>query len=341
MEHRFPIKDIAFQAGVSLATVDRVLHLRPGVRPATRARVEAAIGELERQYAQARLVGRRFALDVVMEAPKRFNGAVRAAFEAEMPTVRPAAFSARFHLAERMSHGELAALVAAIRRRGSHGVVLKLPAGPRTSDMAAALIRAGIPVATYVTDLPDTARLGYIGLDNRAAGATAAWLMGRMLTGHRDPAGAVLLTLSSARFLGEDDRARGFREVLAAEFPGLRAVVISEGMGIDRSTHDLTLAALETDREICAVYSIGGGNRAILRAFETQGRMCLAFAAHDLDSENRALLADKRLTFVIHHDLRQDARAACQLFLRHHGLLPRDFAIAPSPIAIATPFDRG
>src|SRR5436309_10701536 len=37
------LKDIARQAGVSLATVDRVLHNRPGVRPDTVRRVKEAI----------------------------------------------------------------------------------------------------------------------------------------------------------------------------------------------------------------------------------------------------------------------------------------------------------
>ncbi|MGY4301134.1 DNA-binding LacI/PurR family transcriptional regulator [Bradyrhizobium sp. i1.4.4] len=37
------LKDIAREAGVSLATVDRVLHNRPGVRPDTVRRVKATI----------------------------------------------------------------------------------------------------------------------------------------------------------------------------------------------------------------------------------------------------------------------------------------------------------
>ncbi|EHS52784.1 hypothetical protein PDO_4605, partial [Rhizobium sp. PDO1-076] len=47
------------------------------------------------------------------------------------------------------------------------------------------------------------------------------------------------------------------------------------------------------------------------------------------------------LTFVIHHDLRQDARSACQMVLAYHRMLPADFRIAPSRVAIATPYDVG
>ena len=64
-------------------------------------------------------------------------------------------------------------------------------------------------------------------------------------------------------------------------------VVVSEGTGLDRSTYELKAAALAADRRIEAVYSIGGGKRAILRAFDECGRECRAFVAHDLDAKNR------------------------------------------------------
>ena len=64
--------DIAAQAGLSRATVDRVLHGRAGVRAATVAQVEQAIAELDRQRAQVHLSGRTFLVDLVMQAPDRF-----------------------------------------------------------------------------------------------------------------------------------------------------------------------------------------------------------------------------------------------------------------------------
>ena len=332
----FPLKDIAFQSGLSLATVDRVLHGRDGVRKTTRLQVEAAVAELSRLYAEATLAGRRFVLDVVMETPQRFSNAVRAAFEAEVPGLRPASFALRFHVAETMSERELAAILTGIRRRGSHGVVLKVGATPAMASEAAQLMEAGIPVVTLVTDLPHTSRLAYVGMDNHRAGATAAYLLGRVAG---EGSGKVLLTLSSARFAGEDEREKGFRQVLGERFPHLQAVTVSEGYGVDRNTGRLVSAALGDHAEIRAVYSIGGSNRAILKAFREARRHCCVFAAHDLDEDNRALLAAGEISFVIHHDLRQDARSACQLVLHHHRMLPAEFRAAPSRVAIATPYD--
>jgi LacI family transcriptional regulator len=332
----FPLKDIALQSGLSLATVDRALHGRAHVARATTLKIEAAIAELERQYAEARVGGRRLVIDVVMETPQRFSNAVRAAFDAELPGMRPASLSARFHVAETMEERDLLAILKRIRRRGSHGVVVKVPSTPAIAAMAAELMASGIPVVTLVTDLPATVRQGYVGMDNRVAGATAAYLLARMA----GPAtGKVLVTLSSARFSGEEERERGFRDALRTDAPHLGIVTISEGFGVDRTTERLVKAALVADSEIRAVYSIGGGNRAILRAFAEERRQIDVFSAHDLDADNRALMAEGRLTFVIHHDLRRDARSACQMVMAHHRMLPRDFQIAPSRVAIATPYE--
>src|SRR5882757_11048142 len=88
--HPYPLREIALQAGVSEATVDRVLHGRGGVRASTQRQVTQAIADLDRQRDQVRLGGRRFLVDVVMQKPARFSSAVREALEAELPWLRPA-----------------------------------------------------------------------------------------------------------------------------------------------------------------------------------------------------------------------------------------------------------
>ena len=120
--HSHPIREIARQAGVSEATVDRVLHGRAGVREGTAAQVRQAIVDLDRQRSQLRLSGRRFMLDLVMETPRRFSDLTRAALEAELPTLRPAVFRARYHVREAWEQEELIAVLDGIARRGSQRI---------------------------------------------------------------------------------------------------------------------------------------------------------------------------------------------------------------------------
>ena len=65
------VHDIAAAAGVSLATVDRVLNQRPGVRHVTREKVETAIRDLGyiRDVAAANLAkGRTYPLVFILPA---------------------------------------------------------------------------------------------------------------------------------------------------------------------------------------------------------------------------------------------------------------------------------
>ena len=156
MPHRYKVREIAQQSGLSEATVDRVLNDRPGVRENTRAEVMQAIADLDKQRAQLRLNGRRYLIDVVMQTPQRFSDAFRAAVEAELPAFAPAMLRARFHLWE---IGLTEQMVERLGRiRGSHGVILKAQDEPQVADAIDRLVAAGVPVVTYATDVPTSSR---------------------------------------------------------------------------------------------------------------------------------------------------------------------------------------
>jgi LacI family transcriptional regulator len=331
------VTDIAAQAGLSRATVDRVLHGRAGVRAATVAQVEQAIAALDRQRSQVHLSGRTFLVDLVMQAPDRFASAVRRALESELPALRPAVFRARFHLSEESDPARAASLLAGIGRRGSDGVILKAPDHPRVVEAVDALVAAGVPVVTFVTDVPFSRRLAYVGLDNRAAGATAAYLVTRLAG--LGP-GGVLVTLSSSSFRGEEDREVGFRATLRDLAPTWTVHEVTDTDGLDATMLSAVRAALAEEPTIRAVYSIGGGNTATLAAFEALGRTQDVFVAHDLDGDNRALLRTARISVVLHHDLRADMRRACRLVMQAAGALPGSPLTVPSVAQVVTPYNE-
>ena len=334
--HPFLIKEIALQAGLSEATIDRVLNKRGGVRRHTAERVKQAIRELHGQSEQAGLTGRKFVVDVVMQAPDRFSEAVRIALEDEMPALRPAVFRARYHFSEVARLTDLLALIDRIGARGAHGLFLKAPDEPEIAAAVDRVVGRGIPVVTLVTDVPKSRRVAYVGMDNRAAGETAAYLIGEWLRGAR---AKILATLSSNRFRGEEEREIGFRRAIRTRYPNLGIVEVSEGLGIDQRTGALVREALAANSDIAGAYSIGGGNRAIVEAFRATGRTCRVFVGHDLDADNLALLREREISAVLHHDLNADMRAACRIVMQAYRVLPQSGRPAPSQVQIITPFN--
>ncbi|TKC87693.1 LacI family DNA-binding transcriptional regulator [Trinickia terrae] len=334
MARRFLIKEIALQAGVGLATVDRVLNGRAHVREHTRKRVEQAIKELEKQEQQLATAGRKLIIDVVVEAPSRFADEIRDALEAELPGLHPAVFRPRFLMRETMTTEEAVETLEAIGRRGSHGVFLKARDVPEIADAIGELQRRGIPVVTTFTDIPLSGRIAYAGLDNRVAGATAAYLIGQWL-GRRS--GNVLITMSDERFRGEEEREISFRRALRTRFPRLALTDASGGHGLDEPTEKRVLRVLAQDVKIAAVYSMGGGNPAILRALKTKQQSPACFIGHDLDRDNVSLLREGKVQAILHHELRQDMRSACQHVMHFHKLLPAAAVSPSSSVVVVTP----
>src|SRR3546814_2725769 len=100
--------------------------------------------------------------------------------------------------------------------------------------------------------------------------------------------------MSSGCFRGEEEREMGFRSAMRVSAPHRRLIDIPNSDGLDQTSRKLVRAALESDPQIRAVYSIGGGNLATVDAFEELNRECSVFIAHDLDGDNRKLLGEDR-----------------------------------------------
>jgi LacI family transcriptional regulator len=329
VRHPYRIREIAAQAGLSQATVDRVLHGRGGVRESTVREVQQAIADLDRQQSQVRLGGRTFMVDVIVQAPPRFSASVRAALEAELPVLRPAVIRSRFRFVDDVV-GEL----ARVARGKSHGVILKAPDVP---EVRAAVAGLSVPVVTLVTDLPASPRIAYAGIDNRAAGATAAYLLEQWLA---DRAGDVLVVRGHGSFRGEDEREAGFRAEMRARAPGRRLLEVVDEEDRADAVHTGVCEVLAANPSVRAVYSMyagAGGNASVVDAFARQRRPYDVFVAHDLDGENTALLRARKLSAVLHHDLRTDLRRACLAIMQAQGALPGPIRTNPSAIQVITP----
>jgi LacI family transcriptional regulator len=163
------------------------------------------------------------------------------------------------------------------------------------------LCEAGMRVITIASDVLQTPRSAYVGVDNRVAGRTAGLVMGRMA---RSATGAVALFLGSRAYHGHEERAAGFRAVLAEQFPGLTILPAIEMDEDSTTSHAAAARLLQGPEPIVGIYCVGAGRTGIARAVAERGAPRPFVVFHDLTNLTRNLLAEDVIDVVIDQNAR-------------------------------------
>jgi ribose transport system substrate-binding protein len=87
-------------------------------------------------------------------------------------------------------------------------------------------VAAGIPITVFDSGLDSQNYLSYVATDNVEAGRIAARTLGEMLSGK----GKVAIVMHAPGSASTMDREKGFTEVAAREFPGMKVVASQFGM---------------------------------------------------------------------------------------------------------------
>ena len=318
---RITIQDVAREAGVSVATVDRVLNHRPGVRAATVQRVEAAADKLA--YQPDRLAARlarardyRFCF-VLPTGTNTFMQNLKT--EVEAAAQRLAVERVRIYL-RLVDVFDGQALAEELESLGDDfdGVAVVALDHPAVREAINGLVEAGVKVVTLVSDAPGSKRAHYVGVDNTAAGRTAAMLLGRFV-GARPPErgpGKVGLIAGSLALRDHVERQFGFEQVMAREFPHLQVLPVREGRDDYEKVEEVTRALLAETPDMVGIYNVGAGNRGIVSALEAARRVDeVVFIAHDLTPFTRKQLVRGWIDAVINQDPGHEVRSAARILL--------------------------
>ncbi len=306
------MREIAREAGVSVATLDRVLHGRSGVREETARRVREAIARRSGPGAKFESA-RSMKLALVMpEGANVFMQMIRdhvgemsnwlVARKVSVETVVTDVFNAQ----------RLADSLDSLQGRFDGVAVVALD---HQSVRAAIddLVASGMFVVTLVSDVPGSRRHRYIGIDNVAAGRTAGALVGRLA---RQPAGRVGVIAGSQLLRDHAERIFGFQQVMGLEFSQYTVLNPVEGGDQDELNESLTMRLLSEHPGLVGLYNVGAGTPGVGKAIAESGREeHIVFVAHDLTPFTRRGLLRGPVDAVISQDPGHEARSAIRVLM--------------------------
>jgi LacI family transcriptional regulator len=324
------LTDVAREAGVSTATVDRVLNNRSGVRGRTRdivvdtARRLGYISEERSSPSDTKPIRPLGAIRLDFVLPEGPNMFVR-----ELQRQLETQAASRFELDVRISAIEgfnpdtLARALGELEGR-AHGVGIVALDHPTVREAIRRLSEAGVKIVTLASDILHVPRVAYVGIDNRAAGRLAGYVLGRFLMASERR--KVALFAGSLSYRGHEEREMGFRRMVKEEFPNTEIVELREMRDDEETAFLEATQLLQRHPDLAGVYNIGAGNEGIVRALKANpaaGR--IVYVAHELTAHNRARLLDGAIDAVIDQNPRVEAREALNILSQSIKDLPYDY----------------
>lgn len=317
MKRRVTRKEIAERAGVSIATVDRVINGRAAVRRGTATRVQSAAEALGFKPVVTTTTDWTHPTEPItcgfLLQRKDSLFYQHLADELEQARRSDASLVARLTIEFMDDYLEPAKVADRMRSFGGRVDALAVVAteSPYISEAIDRLREQQIPVVALLTDLSAPNLAGYVGIDNRMAGRTAAWAIA-----HRGRPGTVGVLIGSHGYLGQEDREIGFRSYFrekAPDYKVLEPVVCRDHPGV---AYEQTVEMLKGSENLVGIYTVGGGRNGTIRALEEiRPSPMPTHVCHELTALTRPGLIAGTIDLVLDHDLPQLARSAIKMLI--------------------------
>lgn len=182
------VKEIARRAGVSIGTVDRVLHNRGSVAGETKARIESIVAELGYRpnvLARHLALNRDYSLRVLLPKAGQDSGywrLCREGIEAAMEELGAYAVKVRIDEFDRYDRKAFRKLLDGLAKDPGDGLLMA-PVHPEELLAALRRLPADLPYVFFDGTLPEASPYSSVGQDAIAAGRTAGRVLSMLAPG--------------------------------------------------------------------------------------------------------------------------------------------------------------
>ena len=301
MAHRPTINDLAAAAGVSVATVDRVLNGRLKVREATARRVYEAAQKIG--YHAASLIGQRIQSDlpvmrfgfVLHKERQAFYQAFASEIQAAVRNAPGIRGEAIIEFATSQSPADFSRLMLGMRGRVD-AVAATAVTHHEVTEAVAQLKQDGTPCFALLNDFAQGIRQNYVGMNNLKVGRIAAAMMATAV--HRP--GKLAVFVGGYRWHGHELRETGFRSFVREMAPQFSVLDTLVNLETRQLTYEATLDLLQRHPDLRGIYLAGGGMEGAIAALrEARHPGEVALVVNELTPESRAAVLDRYVVLVI------------------------------------------
>ncbi|MEH6725849.1 MAG: LacI family DNA-binding transcriptional regulator [Hyphomicrobiales bacterium] len=309
------VKDLAKAAGVSLATVDRVLNDRPNVSKKSARKVSEAIERIgfTRNLAAANLAKNktyRFRFVLPDTGDQYLEALLRQVEEANRTHASDHVVVDIAQIGVGDPHG-VANYLATLEPDRLDGVAIMAPESPQVRDAMVRLNERGIKLVQFLSGQEKLDNTDFVGIDNFAAGATAGRIIGQF---HRQQQGQVLIIAETIQAQDSIERRIGFDRIINEKFPHLEVLPSLETYADPARAKRIIERSFQFNKDIIAVYVLSSEARIPIKAVsECADLESLCAVAHERTPFTEEAIRAEQLKAIICQDPGHAVRSAIRI----------------------------
>lgn len=296
------MQELAYMAGVSRSTVDRVLNGRGRVNAETEQRIRhlaESMGYTPNIAAKA-LASKHKTIKIgciINAIGNLFFNKVTAGIDAAAEELSGFEVEIVTRNVAKLSVSQQISLLEQMADEGVQAIAITPINDARIAEKLNTLIAKGIPVVALTADIADVDYLSYVGCNHMKSGRITANLAA-MISGSSSN---IAFVVGSKTLLGHKQRLSGFQEVIKERYPNIHLTGVIENQDDDFISYSKVSQFLAAHPDTDMIIFAAGGSHGGIRAIQDLEYKC-KIIAFDLTEQNKQYLEQDIISCILYQE---------------------------------------
>lgn len=340
MTKKITIEDVAREAGVGRATVDRVLNQRTPVKAETEQRVMLAVKKLGYRMAYPSSTNESSvsyflppSLGFIL--PPAEDSFYQLLVGSILQTIADSGIllpSPKFSHLPISDVDDVAGVIIQMAKEVDVIGIVALD-DPKVTHAINQVTQQGVRVFTLISPLSPCGESGFVGIDSRQAGRTAALMVDKL----KIRSDKIAIYIGDNRFICQETCEISFRSYLRQNQPDLILLEPIKAMEDNILAEQLTDQLLDISPDVAAIYVPCGGSKGIVSSLKKSGKnQEVLVISHGPYPEWEGDMIDGTVDFMIYHDLNEFGKLIFNTCVQHARSETGEFVNKTLPFRLVT-----